>query len=81
MTLMSLRNEIIAFIRMHAGNETLVVDSSANFIQTGYLDSAAMMDLLLMLEDDHDIYVDLLEHDPATLMTLDGLMTVIGEKV
>jgi len=46
----------------------------ANLLELGHIDSTQFMDLVSILEDWTGVEIDFLEHDPAEMTSLDGLI-------
>jgi acyl carrier protein len=52
------------------------VAGDANLLEMGYIDSTQFLDLVSVLEGWTGVEIDFLEHDPAEMTSMDGLVAV-----
>jgi acyl carrier protein len=75
---MSLRNELIQFIKTDLGANVATVDENTNLIDNGILDSMALMRLMDFVEDRTGIRVPDSEVVPDNFQTVAEIETLVN---
>jgi acyl carrier protein len=74
-----LREELFAFLNTVArpGSQVDGVDDGVNLIDAGLIDSFALIQVILYLEQEHDLDIQALGIDPSDLGTISGIVAAI----
>jgi acyl carrier protein len=75
---MSLRNELIQFIKTDLGANVATVDENTNLIDNGILDSMALMRLMDFVEDRTGVRVPDSEVVPDNFQTVAEIETLVN---
>ena len=73
------KQELVRFLRtiVRPGHFVGEVDEQVNLVESGYIDSLAVIGIITWLETDHGVDLATLGIDPATLNTVGGILAVI----
>ena len=74
------RNDLIEFLGTicRAGQTLDTVDDAQNLVDAGFMDSLAVVQIIVHLEQRHQVSLRDSGIDPAELMTISGILKTIG---
>jgi acyl carrier protein len=74
------RDELVSFLNTVArpGCQVDGVDDRTNLIDAGIVDSFALIQVILYLEQEHDLHLQALGIDPGELGTINGILAAIA---
>jgi acyl carrier protein len=75
------RDEVMAFLATitRPGFDITFFSDDTNLIDEGAIDSFALIQVIFYLEEEHGLNLQAVGIDPADLISVDGIMTAIGQ--
>jgi acyl carrier protein len=75
------RDEVMAFLATitRPGFDITSFSDDTNLIDEGAIDSFALIQVIFFLEEEHGLNLQAAGIDPADLISVDGIMTTIGQ--
>ncbi|EGT3626479.1 acyl carrier protein [Shewanella sp. SP2S2-4] len=81
MTINDVTNFIIDYVRQHLEDDSQIIDENCNFVSTGYLDSFAILSLIMTLESQYEIKFAPSELAESELQVIGNLAQVVVNKI
>jgi acyl carrier protein len=75
-----IRAELVAFLNtvVRPGQTVDAAGDGTNLIDSGVIDSLALIQIISWLEDNHDVRLHTLAIDPSELASINGILNAIG---